>query len=85
MGMQKEYTLFFTQSPVCRHWSKCTEARVIRPNRLACTQAFRPFTKGLGFHFDSYDEETLTPVIRSEIKHAYVRNLGHYTVYLPAL
>lgn len=45
---------------------------------------FAPSQKGLGFHFDSYDEETLTPVIRSEIKHAYVRNLGHYTVYLPA-
>lgn len=45
---------------------------------------FAPCLKGFGFHFQSYDDATFTPIIRSEIRNAYSRNLGHFTVYLPA-
>lgn len=45
---------------------------------------FAPCHRGVGFHFENYDENTLTPVIRAEIRQAYIRNYGHYTVYLPA-
>lgn len=45
---------------------------------------YAPCKDGIGFHFQKYDEATFTPVIRSEIRNAYIRNLGHYTVYLPA-
>jgi uncharacterized protein (TIGR00661 family) len=45
---------------------------------------YAPCSMGIGFHFSSYDETTFTPVIRAEIRSAYVRNEGHYTVYLPA-
>jgi uncharacterized protein (TIGR00661 family) len=45
---------------------------------------YAPCKTGIGFHFKSYSESIYTPVIREEIRNAYVRNLGHYTVYLPA-
>lgn len=45
---------------------------------------YAPCSMGIGFHFSSFDETTFTPVIRAEIRNAYVRNEGHYTVYLPA-
>jgi uncharacterized protein (TIGR00661 family) len=39
----------------------------------------------VGFHFERYDDYIHTPVIRSEIRNLTPTNLGHYTVYLPAL
>lgn len=45
---------------------------------------YAPCNNGIGFHFQQYDEHTLFPVIRTEIRNAYTRNLGHYVVYLPA-
>jgi uncharacterized protein (TIGR00661 family) len=45
---------------------------------------YAPCKTGVGFHFQSYAQDVYTPVIRSGIRNAYVRNLGHYTVYLPA-
>jgi uncharacterized protein (TIGR00661 family) len=45
---------------------------------------YAPCSIGIGFHFKEYDSHTFTPVIRSEIRNAYVRNMGHYTVYLPS-
>jgi uncharacterized protein (TIGR00661 family) len=45
---------------------------------------YAPCKIGIGFHFKSYTSAIFTPVIRSEIRNAYTRNLGHYTVYLPA-
>ncbi len=46
-------------------------------------QHFAPCTMGIGFHFQAYDIATFTPVIRAEVRNAYLRNFGHYTVYLP--
>ena len=45
---------------------------------------YAPCSTGVGFHFENFDDVIFTPVIRTEIRNAYVRNLGHYTVYLPA-
>lgn len=45
---------------------------------------YAPCSMGIGFHFSPYDETTFTPVIRAEIRNAYTRNEGHYSVYLPA-
>jgi uncharacterized protein (TIGR00661 family) len=42
-------------------------------------------THQVGFHFERYDDYIHTPVIRSEIRNLIPSNLGHYTVYLPAL
>ncbi len=45
---------------------------------------YAPVTIQYGFHFENYDNNIFTPVIRSQIRHAIPTNLGHYTVYLPA-
>lgn len=46
---------------------------------------YAPTTHHIGFHFDRYDDFIYTPVIRSEIRQLAPTNLGHYTVYLPAI
>lgn len=45
---------------------------------------YAPVKKYIGFHFESYDKNIFTPVIRASIREAKVRDEGHYTVYLPA-
>lgn len=47
-------------------------------------QKYAPVTDNMGFHFKSYADNIYTPVIRKEIRKAETKNLGHYTVYLPA-
>lgn len=46
---------------------------------------YAPTTHHVGFHFKPYDDYIHTPVIRSEIRALQTSNLGHYTVYLPAI
>ncbi|WP_129715320.1 glycosyltransferase family protein [Pedobacter sp. SYP-B3415] len=46
---------------------------------------YAPTTHHIGFHFARYDSFIHTPVIRSEIRQLETSDLGHYTVYLPAL
>jgi uncharacterized protein (TIGR00661 family) len=46
---------------------------------------YAPATHYVGFHFDRYDDFIYTPVIRAEIRDMQTSNLGHYTVYLPAI
>jgi len=45
---------------------------------------YAPIKKYVGFHFEEYDKNIFTPVIRSAIRAARARDEGHYTVYLPA-
>lgn len=45
---------------------------------------YAPVKKYVGFHFEEYDKNIYTPVIRSAIRSAKVVDKGHYTVYLPA-
>ncbi len=45
---------------------------------------YAPVDKYVGFHFEEYDKNIYTPVIRRAIREARVSNHGHYTVYLPA-
>ena len=46
---------------------------------------YAPATHYVGFHFDRYDDFIYTPVIRAEIRNMLISDLGHYTVYLPAI
>jgi uncharacterized protein (TIGR00661 family) len=46
---------------------------------------YAPASHYVGFHFQKYDDFIFTPVIRSEIRNLITSNLGHYTVYLPAI
>jgi uncharacterized protein (TIGR00661 family) len=43
-----------------------------------------PVSYAYGFHFEAYDNNIFTPVIRAEIRHALPIKNNHYTVYLPA-
>ncbi len=45
---------------------------------------YAPTTVQYGFHFNSYDEDIFTPVIRKQVRELQPQNKGHYTVYLPA-
>lgn len=46
---------------------------------------YAPTKYHIGFHFENYDSFIHTPVIRAEIRNLKSENLGHYTVYLPAI
>lgn len=45
---------------------------------------YAPVKKYVGFHFERYDKNIYTPVIRAAVRNARASNKGHYTVYLPA-
>ena len=45
---------------------------------------YAPANAFVGFHFQQYDKNIYTPVIRARIREADVEDKGHYTVYLPA-
>ncbi len=45
---------------------------------------YAPVTESYGFHFNSYDKNIWTPVIRKDVRNADTQNKGHFTVYLPS-
>ncbi|NOT76241.1 MAG: glycosyl transferase [Cyclobacteriaceae bacterium] len=45
---------------------------------------YAPVDNYIGFHFQEYDKNIFTPVVRKAIAEAKVKDKGHYTVYLPA-
>ena len=45
---------------------------------------YAPVTEQYGFHFAEFDKNVFTPVIRQQVRDQNIKNLGHYTVYLPA-
>ncbi len=45
---------------------------------------YAPATSRYGFHFERYDENIFTPVIRSQVRNKSISDQGHITVYLPA-
>jgi uncharacterized protein (TIGR00661 family) len=61
--------------------------RPVRKDRFgeAVLRRYAPAQKGIGFHFQAYDQDIYTPVIRREVRELQVRNKGHFTVYLPAI
>jgi len=45
---------------------------------------YAPAMMHFGFHFESYDKNIFTPVIRSQVRESLIEELDYYTVYLPA-
>jgi len=45
---------------------------------------YAPVTEQYGFHFEKFDKNIFTPVIRQQVREQRIENRGHYTVYLPA-
>lgn len=50
----------------------------------AILKHYAPTTRQYGFHFNKYDKNIFTPVIRKEVRQQQVKDKGHYTVYLPS-
>ncbi len=50
----------------------------------AVLKYYAPVSAAYGFHFVPYNKNIFTPIIRSEIRKAEVKDNGHYTVYLPS-
>ncbi|GAB3937180.1 glycosyltransferase family protein [Mucilaginibacter myungsuensis] len=45
---------------------------------------YSPASVKYGFHFNKFDDNMFTPVIRQQVRDQVVSDQGHYTVYLPA-
>jgi len=45
---------------------------------------YAPAMKHFGFHFEAFDENIFTPVIRKQVRESEIDELDYYTVYLPA-
>jgi uncharacterized protein (TIGR00661 family) len=58
--------------------------RIVDPFGEWLLKNYAPVKKYVGFHFEEYDKNIFTPVIRSAIREAKVSDKGHYTIYLPA-
>jgi len=71
------------------HQAAFKSKKVPRPRSLdwgkLILSRYAPTKHHIGFHFDRYDTFIHTPVIRAEIRAMEVSNLGHYSVYLPAI
>lgn len=71
------------------HQASFQSRKVPKPKSIDWAQLvmkyYAPATHYVGFHFDRYDDFIYTPVIRAEIRNMERSNLGHYTVYLPAI
>jgi uncharacterized protein (TIGR00661 family) len=50
----------------------------------AVLKNYAPCTVQYGFHFEAYDKDIFTPVIRKQVREHTITNMGHYTVYLPS-
>ena len=71
------------------HQSALLSSKVPRPKKLDpvgewILHNYAPADKHVAFHFEKYDKNIFTPVIRSAIRNFKVEVRDHYTVYLPA-
>lgn len=71
------------------HQSSYLSPKTPRPNEKDIfaewvLKNYAPTTSHYGFHFQSFDENIYTPVIRSEVRNLEIKNHNHITVYLPA-
>ncbi|MFM7486772.1 MAG: glycosyltransferase family protein [Cytophagales bacterium] len=65
-------------------FKKAPRPKIIDPFGEWMLKNYAPVKKYVGFHFEEYDKNIFTPVIRNAIRQAKVTDDGHYTVYLPA-
>lgn len=71
------------------HQSALLSSKVPRPKAIDpvgewILHNYAPADRHVAFHFERYDKNIFTPVIRSAIRDASVDIKDHYTVYLPA-
>jgi uncharacterized protein (TIGR00661 family) len=54
------------------------------PIGLFILKRYAPVSKAYGFHFQKYNNDIYTPIIRQEVRNMETSDLGHYLVYLPS-
>ncbi|QSE96563.1 glycosyltransferase family protein [Fulvivirga lutea] len=64
--------------------SKCPKPKSLDIVGQSILKNYAPATKHYGFHFNSFDENIYTPIVRNSIRQKELTKNGHYTVYLPA-
>jgi uncharacterized protein (TIGR00661 family) len=75
IGLSHQSALLSTKAP---------RPKVIDPFGEWMLKNYAPIKKYVGFHFEQYDKNIFTPVVRAAIREASVKDMGHYTIYLPA-
>ena len=63
---------------------KSPKPKYTDPIGKAVLKYYAPVNYAYGFHFDQYDKNIFTPVIRDQVRESKPKKAGHYTVYLPA-
>lgn len=63
---------------------RCPKPKIMDPFGEWLIRNYAPVEKYIGFHFEEYDKNIFTPVVRKAITEAGKKDKGHYTVYLPA-
>lgn len=71
------------------HQASFMSAKTPRPEKKSAVgewilKNYARANRYIGLHFQSYDTDIFSPVIKSEILRAQPKNLGHITVYLPS-
>ncbi len=71
------------------HQSALLSPKVPKPKKIDpvgewVLHNYAPVEKYVSFHFERYDKNIFTPVIRAAIRHCHEKAKDHYTVYLPA-
>ncbi len=71
------------------HQSALLSPKVPRPGKIDpvgewVLKNYAPVEKFVSFHFEKYDKNIFTPVIRSSVRRQANQTKDHYTVYLPA-
>jgi uncharacterized protein (TIGR00661 family) len=63
---------------------KSPKSKKADPIGKAVLNNYAPVTEAYGFHFEKFDSNIFTPVIRDQIRNAICETKKYYTVYLPA-
>jgi uncharacterized protein (TIGR00661 family) len=63
---------------------KSPHPKKIDPIGKIVLKRYAPVSFSFGFHFEEYDKNIFTPVIRTQIRQALPQQNDYYTVYLPA-
>ncbi len=63
---------------------KAPKPKIMDPFGEWLLRNYAPVENYIGFHFEEYDKNIFTPVVRKSIAEAKKKDKGHYTVYLPA-
>jgi uncharacterized protein (TIGR00661 family) len=71
------------------HQSSLFSSKIPRPRKIDpvgewILHNYAPVNDYVAFHFERYDTNIFTPVIRSAVRQASNQTKDHYTVYLPA-